>query len=57
VVLQLKSSLKTTAGYWANLQVMTSIDRKAWDFGNYYYIFMCIIIDQSRDQEESKWKR
>jgi len=31
---------------------MTSIDRKAQDFGDTYYIFTCIIKEQSRDQEE-----
>jgi len=49
---------------------MTSIDRIAQDFGDYYYpefadtakyilkdIFRCIINEQCSDQEESKWKR
>jgi len=48
---------------------MTSIDRKAWDFGEYYYlqladtvkyifkdIFIYIIKEQCSDQGESKWK-
>jgi len=36
---------------------MTSIDRKTWDFGDYYYIYSWIIKEQRIDQEESKWKR
>jgi len=36
---------------------MTSIDRKAWVFRDYYYIYLCIIKEQRSDQEESKWKR
>jgi hypothetical protein len=35
---------------------MTSIDQKTWDFGDYYYIYLCIIIEQHSDQEESEWK-
>jgi len=67
--MQLTSILKTGAAYWANLQMMTSIDRKEWDFGVYYYlpsadtvkyilkdIFICIIKEQCSDQGESKWK-
>jgi len=59
--------LKTRAAYWANLAVMTSIDQKAWDFGEYYCpesadtvkyilkdIFICIIKKRCSDQEESK---
>jgi len=57
VVMPQTSILKTGAAYWVNLQVMTSIDRKAWDFGDYYYIFICIIKKQCTDPEESKWKR
>jgi len=61
--------LKTTAAYWANLAVMTSIDQILRHFGDYYYheladtvkyilkdIFICIIKEQRSDQEESKWK-
>jgi hypothetical protein len=33
---------------------MTSIDRKAWDFGDDYDIHQCIIKEQCSDQEESK---
>jgi hypothetical protein len=36
---------------------MTSIDRKTRDFGDYYYIYLCIIKEQRSDQEESKCKR
>ena len=65
--MQLKSSLKMRAAYWANLQVMTSIDLKAWDIGDSNYvqlvdtvkyslknIFICIIEEQYSDQGESK---
>jgi len=36
---------------------MTSIDQKTQDFGDYYYIYLCIIKEQCSDQQESKWKR
>jgi hypothetical protein len=49
---------------------MTSIDRMAWHFGEYYYpevadtekyilkdIFICIITKECSNQEESKCKR
>jgi len=65
--MQLTFILKTTAAYGANLAVMTSIDRKEWDFGVYYSIqladtvryiskdiFLCIIKAQCTDQEEGK---
>jgi len=68
--MQLTSSLKTRAAHWANLQVMTSFDRRAQDIEHYYYlqladnvkyniqdIFICIIKEQRSDQGESKWKR
>jgi len=68
--MQLTSILKTRAAYWANLQVMTSIDWKERDFGVYYYlqladtvkyivkyILICIIKEQCSDQWESEWKR
>jgi len=67
--MQLTFILKTRAAYWANLQVMTTIDREEWDFGVYYYlqlantvkyilkdIFICIIKAQCSDQEETGWK-
>jgi len=53
--MQLTSSLKTRAANWANLQVMTSIDQMAQDFGDYHHIFIYIIKEQWSDQEESKW--
>jgi len=69
VVTQLTVILKTTAAYWANLAVMTSIDRKERDFEVYYHlqladtvkyiikdIFICIIKVKWSDQEESQWK-
>jgi len=69
VVMQLTFSLKTRAAYWANLAVMTSIDRMAIHVGDYYYpdsadtvkyilkdIFLCIIKEQCSDQEEGTWK-
>jgi len=47
---------------------MMSIDRKAWNFGDYYFLqsadtvkyilkdkFICIINEQCSDQGESKW--
>jgi hypothetical protein len=37
-----------------NLQVITNIDRKTWDFGYYFYLFVGIIMEQHRDQEECK---
>jgi len=68
--MQLTSILKSRAAYWANPQVMTSLDQKARDVGDYYYlqladtakyflkdIFICIIKEQCSDQGESKWKR
>ena len=36
---------------------MTSIEQKGRDFGQYYYIYLCIIKEQLSDQDESKWKR
>ena len=54
VVMLLTSILKTRAACHVNLQVMTIIDRKAWDFGDNYHIFICIIKEQCCDQEESK---
>jgi len=56
VVMQLTSILKIGAAYWANLQAMTSIDRKAPHFGDWYYMWLCIIKEQCSDQEENKWK-
>jgi len=35
--MQLRFILKTTAAYWANMAVMTNIDRMARDSGDYYY--------------------
>jgi len=35
---------------------MMSIDRKTRDFGEYYYLYLCIIKEQSSDQEDSKSK-
>jgi len=54
--MQLTFELKTRAADWAILQLMTSIDRKARDFGDHYYIYLCIIKERRSDQE-SKWKR
>jgi len=64
--MQLTFILKTRAAYWANLAAMTSIDRMARHFGDYYYpdfvdtvkyilkgILICIIKEQCSDQEES----
>jgi hypothetical protein len=48
---------KTKAADLPILQLMTSIDRKSRDFGDYYYIYLCIIKEQCSNQEESKWKR
>jgi hypothetical protein len=57
--MQLTIILKMTAAYCATLAVMTSIDRMARHFGDYYYpesadtvqyilmdIFLCIIKEQ-----------
>jgi len=65
--MQLTFILKTRAAYWANLAVMTSIDRMAGHFGVYSYpefadtvkyilqdISIYIIKEQCSDQEESK---
>jgi hypothetical protein len=52
--MQLTSILKTEAANRAILQLMTSIDRKTQDFGDFYYIYLCFIKEQSGDQEESK---
>ena len=67
VVMQLTFILKTRAAYRATLAVMSSIDRMAWDFGDYHYpetadtvkyivkdILICIIIEQCSDQAESQ---
>jgi hypothetical protein len=54
VEMQLTIILKTSAADRAILQLMMSIDRKAWDFGDYYYNYVCIIKEQHSDQEESK---
>jgi flagellar basal body L-ring protein FlgH len=35
---------------------MTSLDQKARNVGDYYYIFICTITEQSSDQEEIKSK-
>jgi hypothetical protein len=48
--------LNTKAADWAILQLMMSIDWKTWDFGDNYYVYLCIIKEQRSDQEESKWK-
>jgi len=65
--MQLTFILKTRAAYWENHALMTSIDRMARHFGDYYYpefadtvkyilkyIFICIIKEQCSDQEEVK---
>jgi len=57
--MQVTLILKTKAANWANLAVMTSINRMARDFGHLYYpesadtvkyiwknIFICIIKEQ-----------
>jgi len=67
--MQLTSILKMSAAYWANLQAITSVERKEQDFGVYYYlqsadtvlyilkdIFICIIEEQCSNQGESIWK-
>jgi len=55
VVMQLTFILKTSAVDWAILYLMLSIDRKAREYGDNYYIQSCIIKEQLSDQEESKW--
>jgi len=68
--MQQTSILKMRAAYWANLQVMMSIDRKERDFWVYHHlqsadtvnyilkdIFISITKEQCSDQGESKWKR
>jgi len=55
--MQVTSILMTIAVYWANQQVMTSIDQNLWDFGDYYYTFICIIKEEYSDQEKSKWQQ
>jgi hypothetical protein len=68
-VMQETCILKTRAAYWANLQVITSIDWEAPDFWDYYYlqladtvkyiledIFICSIKEQCSDREESTQK-
>jgi len=70
MLIQLTSILKTTAAYWANLTVMTSIDGMETDFWVYYYLqsadtwkyilkdtFLCIIKEQCSDEGESTWSR
>jgi len=69
VVMQLTFILKSRVAYRANLAVMTSIDRMARHFGDYYYpefadtvkyilqdIFISIFNEQYSYQEESKMK-
>jgi len=66
--MQLTSILQMRAAYWANLQVVTSIDRKKQDIWVYYYlqladtlkyilkdVFVCIITEQCSDKGESTW--
>jgi len=48
--------LNTGAAYWVILQLITSIGRKTRGFGDFYYIYLCIIKEQRSDQEESKTK-
>jgi len=55
--MQLTFILKTQAADWAILQLITSIDRKTRDFGDYYYLYLCIIKEQGSYQEECEWKR
>jgi len=63
--MQLTFILKTRAAYWVNVAVMTSIDRMAQHFGDYYYpdfadtikyilkdIFICIVTEPCSDQEK-----
>jgi len=50
--MQLTSILETRAAIWAILHLMTSIDQKTRDFGDYYYIYGCIIEEQHSDQEK-----
>lgn len=64
--MQLISIAQTTAVYWVNLKVKTSIDRKELDFCMYYYlqltetvnyilkdIFIYTIKEECSDEEES----
>jgi len=51
--MQLTLILKTKAANWVILQLMMSSDQKTRDFGDYYYIYLCIIKAQRSDQEES----
>jgi len=55
--MQLTSILKTRAAYGGNLQVTTSIDQKARDFGDYSHTFIWIINEPRSDQDKRKWKR
>ena len=55
--MQLTFILNTRAAYWANLKLIRSIDRKALDIGEIYYIFICIIKEQCSAQEERERKR
>jgi len=68
VVMQLTTILKSKAANWANLQVMTSFDRKERDFEVYYYLQLAdtvkyilqdlsiwIVKEHCIDQGESKW--
>jgi hypothetical protein len=50
------SILKTGTAYWAIWQVMISIDPKTQDFGEYYYIALCIIKKQHSEQQDCKCK-
>jgi hypothetical protein len=52
--MQLTFILHTRAADGVILQLMTSIHRKTWDFGDFYYRYLCIIKEQRSDQEESK---
>ena len=54
--MQITSISKTGVADCTILQLMIRIDRKTPNFGDYYYIHLCIIKEQSSDQEDSKWK-
>jgi len=54
--MQLIFVLQTGAADWAILQLMTSIDQKTRDLGDYYYVYQCSIIEQRSEQEESERK-
>jgi hypothetical protein len=55
--MQVKFILKVRAADGAILQLMTTIEGRTQDFGDYYYIYLCIVKKQRSEGEQCKSKR